>query len=40
MSNQYPAATRIAHQDALDIIRRDEDEKTAIATATLQARLA
>ena len=37
---QYPAATLIAHQDALDIIRRDEDEKTAIATATLQARLA
>eukprot|EP00798_Chlamydomonas_sp_ICE-L_P005848 gene5846-biopygen4828 len=36
----YPATTLIAHQEALDIIRQDEEAKAAIATAALQADLA
>eukprot|EP00798_Chlamydomonas_sp_ICE-L_P011986 gene11986-biopygen9957 len=36
----YPATTLIAHQEALEIIRLDEEAKAAAATAALQADLA
>eukprot|EP00798_Chlamydomonas_sp_ICE-L_P007575 gene7575-biopygen17357 len=37
---QLPMSTLLLHQAAVDLIRKDEDEKAALATAALQASLA
>eukprot|EP00798_Chlamydomonas_sp_ICE-L_P020236 gene20236-biopygen29026 len=37
---QLPVSTLLLHQAAVDLIRKDEDEKAALATAALQASLA
>eukprot|EP00798_Chlamydomonas_sp_ICE-L_P001925 gene1925-biopygen14748 len=37
---QLPVLTLLLHQAAVDLIRKDEDEKAALATAALQASLA